>query len=277
MIAATLGRLPYRCPKCQDRFRHPHGRCPRCGYAVIVRELRADEMGGAAPGSDAAPVRLSDLEPVADEGRAPLGVPALDRILGGGAPRAYSVLCSGGEGLGKSTLLLEAACRSGLRALYATSEEDSPRIAARARRLDLPLGEVYSFRLSEGESLLRAVGEGGHDLVILDSVQTCGYGGEPPGHQQGSIALVRAVHDWAHRTGGIAFLVCHETKEGDAAGPRALAHAVDAVIGLGWPQKPEEDATEDERCLYVLKNRAGPAPMKARVVLTGQGFEEVET
>ena len=185
----------YFCSKCQERFRHPVGRCSRCGCGVIVRELR----DGPA---ELAPVPLSEVKVKAEEERATSGVRCLDALLGGGLPHGYSVLVSADGGLGKSTLLLEAACRSGLRSLYATSEEDSLKVAGRARRLELPVEHASSYRIERGEDLLSALERSVYDLAVLDSVQATSFMGAPPGHVQASLALVKALHDWATHTPG---------------------------------------------------------------------------
>lgn len=267
---------PFQCKKCHERYLHPRGRCAKCGYSIVERAPVSSKLDPRE-----SPVLLSDVELGPEEPRVSLGVSCLDWILGGGAVRGYSVLCSGGEGLGKSTLLLEATCRSGLRTLYATSEEETSRLAARAKRVRLPTDTARAFQVSDAAEVLRVLREDPYELLVLDSIQTCSFstpeGVWEAGNHFGQLALARAFHDWAHRTGGIVFLVCHETKEGDYAGPRALAHAVDATIGLGWPKDPEPDAEEDERCLFVIKNRAGAAPKKMRVCLRDTGFKEVTT
>lgn len=261
----------YMCAKCQEGFRAPVPVCHVCGHRVIIR---TPDGARTTAREERKPVSLAALELGPEEPRTLLGVPALDEVLGGGAVKGYSVLFAGGEGLGKSTLLLEAACRSGLRSLFLTSEEDEKRIGARRLRLGLP-GSCDALRIESGEEGLAAAA--GYELAILDSVQTTGFELCPPGHAQGSLALVRAFHDWALRSHAIVFLVCHETKEGDYAGPRALAHAVDCTLGLGWPKELEEDAFDDERLLFATKNRAGPAPKKVRVLLMSEGFQKVGT
>ena len=79
------------------------------------------------------------------------GIGELDRVLGGGLVAASAVLVGGDPGIGKSTLLLQAAAtlaRSGRRVLYVSGEEAADQIRLRARRLGL------------GSAPMRA---GGHD------------------------------------------------------------------------------------------------------------------
>src|SRR5207244_494586 len=142
------------------------------------------------------------------------GLPWLDGVLGGGFYGGSVVLLHGPPGAGKSTLALQAA--AGVAgSVYASAEEDAARVADRAVRL----------RLRRDLLLLEARGAAGalaacHDapLIVLDSLQALA------GH---AVASAAAALDHARRTGACVVLVCHETKAGQHAGPRAIEHLVD--------------------------------------------------
>ena len=81
---------------------------------------------------------LATLEP--EPPRTLSGVNELDRTLGGGLVKASAILVGGDPGIGKSTLLLQAAARfarNGLKVLYVSGEESAAQIQMRARRLGL--------------------------------------------------------------------------------------------------------------------------------------------
>ncbi len=64
----------------------------------------------------------------------------LDRVLGGGLVKASALLVGGDPGIGKSTLLLQAAARfarNGLKVIYISGEESTAQVQMRARRLGL--------------------------------------------------------------------------------------------------------------------------------------------
>lgn len=179
----------------------------------------------------------------------PSGLPWLDAVLGGGFHRASVVLLHGPPGAGKSTLALQAA--AGVRgAAYCSAEEDAGRVADRAIRLRLRRDLVLIEARSAAEALAAC---GDAPLVVLDSLQA--LGGRP-------LAAAQACVDHARRTSACVVLVCHETKAGQHAGPRAVEHLVDASLRLG----------RDPRELVAHKNRHGPAGEPVALVMGPRGL-----
>src|SRR5438874_4562832 len=112
------------------------GRCPECGeWNSYVEEAPAP-----APSAGAASARpLSGIETRSDD-RVSTGLPGLDRVLGGGLVAGSVVLLGGEPGVGKSTLLLQAArgIAAGSReVLYAAGEESAGQVRLRADRLGI--------------------------------------------------------------------------------------------------------------------------------------------
>lgn len=177
------------------------------------------------------------------------GLAWLDGVLGGGFVPGSVVMVHGPPGAGKSTLALMAA--AGVPgSLYCSAEEDAGRVADRAVRLGLRRDLALAEARSAAEALAQADGA---PLVVLDSLQA--LGGRP-------LQAAQAALDHARRTGACVVLVCHETKAGDHAGPRALEHLVDASLRLG----------RSPRALVANKNRHGPAGDEVPLAMTRLGL-----
>ena len=115
------------------------GRCPDCGAwdtlesftveASPVELAVSGTAGGASwhpAGSDQAgggAVRIDQVESL-EVPRREIGLSEFDRVLGGGLVSGAAILLGGEPGVGKSTLLLQAAARlaaGGTRILYVSS------------------------------------------------------------------------------------------------------------------------------------------------------------
>jgi DNA repair protein RadA/Sms len=97
-------------------------------------------------------------------------------VLGGGIVPGSAVLVGGDPGIGKSTILLQAAARiaaSGRRTLYVSGEEAVEQVRLRAARLglsDSPMGLAAATSLRDIAAGLE--GEGEAAVVVMDSIQT---------------------------------------------------------------------------------------------------------
>ncbi|MEZ4650135.1 MAG: DNA repair protein RadA [Candidatus Eisenbacteria bacterium] len=200
-------------------------------------------------------LRLEDV-PLNAVPRLETGIHELDRILGGGLVPGAVVLVGGDPGIGKSTLLLQAAGRlvaKGVSALYVTGEESAGQIRLRAERLrDVPPGLLVHTETNL-EEVGQAVEEIRPRVLVVDSIQTAflpGVASAP-----GSVTQVResalALIDLAKRRGISVLLVGHVTKEGAIAGPKTLEHMVDAVVYM------EGERYQHYRILRSVKNRFG--------------------
>jgi DNA repair protein RadA/Sms len=131
----------YVCQACGDSFLRWEGQCRACGawntlVETLVREASSAAHRRSPPASNSAPVPLANLSQ-ADVARIPVGIGELDRVLGGGLVPGSLVLVGGEPGIGKSTLLLQAAAglsRAGS-VMYATGEESGAQVRLRAARL----------------------------------------------------------------------------------------------------------------------------------------------
>ncbi len=203
------------------------------------------------------------FEGLASDGPPPprhvLGIEEFDRVLGGGLVSGSAVLVGGDPGIGKSTLMLQAAAalaRSGEEVAYVSGEESVEQIRLRARRLALTDAPVLLAAASGlGDILAGLERPPVPRLVVIDSIQTVFH--EQLDSAPGTVGQLRAVADelvrWAKRRGAAIVLVGHVTKDGQIAGPRVLEHLVDAVLYF------EGERGHQFRILRAVKNRFGAA------------------
>jgi DNA repair protein RadA/Sms len=255
------------CQRCAESFLRWEGQCRACGewnslVETIVREpSRAERQLGHAT-AVAEPARLAHIAE-ADLPRLSLGIGELDRVLGGGLVPGSLVLLGGEPGIGKSTLLLQAA--AGLArgtagaggVLYASGEESPGQIRLRAARLGLlggPSGEgIHVLAEHDVGRIVEVARSSRPALVIVDSIQTATV--EELDGAAGSVGQVREsalrLMDLAKGDGIAVVLVGHVTKDGSIAGPKTLEHLVDAVVSL------EGERHAAMRLLRAAKNRFG--------------------
>jgi DNA repair protein RadA/Sms len=233
------------------------GRCGDCGeFGTIVEEI--DQPLGASSPSDRPRAEAIGLDAVGEAAvaRMPVGIRELDRALGGGLVAGSLVLLGGEPGIGKSTLLLQAAnalASSGAQVLYVCGEESPEQIGMRARRLGADSSRVTLLPELEMAAVEAAVRERAPGVLIVDSIQTA-FDAELAG-APGSVGQVRACTARLLRLAKdlrvTTLIVGHVTKDGAIAGPRVLEHMVDAVLYF------EGDRDHSFRVVRAVKNRFG--------------------
>ncbi len=280
----------YVCQTCGEAFLRWEGQCRACGawnalVETIVHEPSASERAkvrartsGAAGSTAATP--LADIG-ATDVPRLLVGIAELDRVLGGGLVTGSLVLLGGEPGIGKSTLLLQAA--AGVAAgpageagvLYATGEESAGQVrlrAGRLRLLDGPAGRRISVVAESGVDRITELARTSRPaLVVVDSVQTATV--DDLDGPAGSVGQVREatlrLMDLAKGEGIAVVLVGHVTKEGSIAGPKTLEHLVDAVLNL------EGERYAALRVLRATKNRFGSTDEVGVFEMAEHGMREV--
>jgi DNA repair protein RadA/Sms len=201
------------------------------------------------------------------------GIGELDRVLGGGLVAGSVTLIGGDPGIGKSTLLLQAAAAlpGDATALYVTGEESLRQVASRAQRLGVAERELQLLAETSVEALMAQAGRIAPSVIIVDSIQTV-YS-EDLQSAPGSVAQLREsaarLVRFAKNTGTAVLLVGHVTKDGAIAGPRVLEHMVDTVLYF------ESDAASRFRVIRTRKNRFGTANEIGVFAMTGEGLREV--
>lgn len=203
------------------------------------------------------------------------GIGELDRVLGGGLVPGAVVLVGGDPGVGKSTLLLQAAAalaRQGLRVLYISGEESIGQLGDRGRRLQADAPGLSLAAETSLDAILEHVASLKPGCVVVDSVQTTWSPAlESPA---GSLSQVREVAgrllEVAKRQEMSVWLIGHVTKEGNLAGPKALEHIVDTVVYF------EGDRHQAFRILRASKNRFGPTDEVGVFEMRSEGLAPVE-
>lgn len=271
---ARGARASHVCQACGAAHGKWAGRCDACGaWNTLVEEARAAAPGGAGGGRRLA---LGDLaEETPPVARLSSGIAELDRVLGGGLVPGSAVLIGGDPGIGKSTLLLQAAARvarSGASAIYVSGEESDAQIRLRARRLGLAGAPVaLAVSTSVGDVAATVDAPGAAQVLVIDSIQTMHTGGleSAPGTVGQVRASAQELIRAAKRRGTALLLVGHVTKDGQIAGPRVLEHMVDAVLYF------EGERGHPFRILRAVKNRFGATDEIGVFAMTGRGLEEV--
>jgi DNA repair protein RadA/Sms len=257
------------CQSCGDAFLRWEGQCRSCGtwnslVETVVREPTRPVRGPArrdGPGGANAPTPLASVvEPAIP--RLSVGIAEFDRVLGGGLVPGSVVLVGGEPGIGKSTLLLQAAAgvvadAAGRTALYATGEESAAQVRLRASRLGLldgPAGSAVRVIAERDVGLIAEAARAERPaIVVVDSIQSSTV--DDLDGPAGSVGQVREsalrLMELAKGEGIAVLLVGHVTREGSIAGPKTLEHLVDAVLNL------EGERYATLRLLRAAKNRFG--------------------
>ncbi len=275
------------CQSCGASFVRWEGQCRDCEswnslVETVVREPgRSARVADRRPlGGEAVPIGLARIADV-DLPRMSLGIVELDRVLGGGLVPGSVVLLGGEPGIGKSTLLLQAAAGlsrgpgGGTNVLYATGEESPGQVRLRAARLGLLSGPsaegVQVLAEHDIGRIVEAARNGRHGLLVVDSVQTATVA-ELDG-AAGSVGQVREstlrLMELAKGEGIAVILAGHVTKDGSIAGPKTLEHLVDAVVSL------EGERYAPLRLLRATKNRFGSTDEVGVFTMAETGLLEV--
>src|SRR5450756_1746086 len=258
----TSGPRPARpgftCTECGWTASKWAGRCGECqAWGTVVEDtgpVAGPRTVATAP--QRGPARSIMSIDVENARARPTGVGELDRVLGGGLVPGAVVLLAGEPGVGKSTLLLEAAARFATPetpALLVTGEESAAQVRLRAARTGALAPALYLAAETDLAAVLAHVDAVQPGLLVVDSVQTLAAGDVDGA--AGGITQVRAVAATlialAKQRGLSAILVGHVTKDGGIAGPRLLEHVVDVVLQF------EGERHSTLRLVRAVKNRYG--------------------
>jgi DNA repair protein RadA/Sms len=270
----------YVCQACGSAQGRWQGQCPDCsewnslvedaGAVVTPFAARHNLRGG---GRAIALVGLDAEVPL--PARMPTGIAELDRALGGGLVAGSATLIGGDPGIGKSTLLLQAAAKIALHGpgvAYVSGEEAADQVRLRARRLGLGNAPLRLAAATSVRDILTTLGQSAPPaLLVIDSIQTMHSDlieGAP-----GTVSQVRAsAHElirYAKETGAAVVLVGHVTKDGSIAGPRVLEHMVDTVLSF------EGERSHQYRILRAMKNRFGGTDEIGVFAMAEEGLTEV--
>lgn len=261
------------CSQCGSESRKWMGRCPACGAWNSMVEESVRKPANVRERTGSPPIRLMDVSPE-DAARASTGIGELDRVLGGGVVAGSLILIGGDPGIGKSTLLLQAAgalARDGRRVLYVSGEESARQVAMRAARLGVRSEHLFILPETDLGVVIERIEALDPSFVVVDSIQTIYNPELSPA--PGSVSQVRdcaaAFMEQAKTRDRSVFLVGHVTKSGALAGPRVLEHMVDTVLYF------EGDADHAYRVLRTVKNRFGSTNEIGLFEMREEGMAEV--
>ena len=265
------------CQSCGNESQKWLGRCPDCGaWNSFVEEkvtAAADRRGSVPAMGGGTSRRYEDVDMLVVD-RLSSGVSEFDRVLGGGIVPGSLVLLGGEPGIGKSTLLLQAAAHLAANVgpvLYCSGEESEHQIKLRGERLGVCRGPLYLLAETCVERLVEEVDRIKPSLLIVDSIQTV-FSLKMPS-APGSVGQVRqAATDLLFLAKGKnlpTILVGHVTKDGSLAGPKVLEHVVDTVLYFEGAQH------HAHRIVRAVKNRFGAASELGVFEMTGSGLKPV--
>ncbi|MFW6147776.1 MAG: DNA repair protein RadA [Thermodesulfobacteriota bacterium] len=266
----------FTCQNCGYQAPKWLGRCPECGtWNSLVEEVFEPSEKSRSSGGNLqnAPQRMDTIS-LDEQIRYKTGLSEFDRTLGGGLVPGSLVLIGGDPGIGKSTLILQAAQRlaqEGHRTLYISGEESTQQIKLRAQRLSAESPEIYLLCGTCLEDMMDQFDGLAPRIIVIDSIQTIYT--ETLASAPGSIAQVREVTsklmNVAKGSGKSLFIIGHVTKQGAIAGPKVLEHLVDTVLYF------EGDGSHNYRILRSVKNRFGPTNEIGAFEMTDQGLQEL--
>ncbi|MDB5724156.1 MAG: repair protein RadA [Novosphingobium sp.] len=268
----------YACQACGSVSHRWQGQCDDCAeWNTLVEE--APETVFSAKHHLSSGGRGIKFEPLDAPSerlvRRSTGIAEFDRALGGGLVPGSAILMGGDPGIGKSTLLLQAAAqiaKAGGDVVYISGEEAAGQVRLRADRLGLAGAPIRFAAATSVRDILTTLGSmPAPALLVIDSIQTMhsdSIEGAP-----GTVSQVRGcafeLIRFTKESGVALVLVGHVTKDGSIAGPRVLEHMVDVVMAF------EGERSHQYRILRSLKNRFGPVDEIGVFAMAGAGLEEV--
>lgn len=266
----------YRCSSCGHEEPKWLGRCPDCGEWNTLIETAVGSMktGRNAAEKNLIPqsLPLSAIDP--QEGSwIKSGITELDRVLGGGIMRRSAVLVGGEPGIGKSTLLLQAASTADTkgRIVYVSGEESAGQIKMRANRLGISGEQIEIVCSGNLDDIMTILNASKPVIIMIDSVQTL-YTSEA-GLIPGTVNQLKfcsfELINWAKEHDAALFLAAHVTKDGVIAGPKTLEHMVDTVLYF-------EQNDGGSRFLRAAKNRFGSVDEIGIFTMSEKGLQMVE-
>lgn len=265
-------KTKFVCGECGHETGKWFGRCPSCGsWNTLVETAVTEAPKRSAMSSGSGAVRLSTVDG-REAARTKTGIGELDRVLGGGIVAGSVILIGGDPGIGKSTLLLQAASNllSSAQVLYVSGEESKAQIKLRAERCGVS-GDLLVMTETSVAAIENEVERTKPAFLVIDSIQT--MVSTDVASAAGSVTQIRevtaALTRIAKTNGCAVFIVGHVTKEGAIAGPRLLEHMVDTVLYF------EGDRHDAFRLLRAVKNRFGSTNEIGIFEMRGDGMAEV--
>lgn len=260
----------YACSNCGNDFLKWSGKCEACGAWNSLKEVKNQTVSKKSV-EEAEAIDISQVKVEKDE-RILSGLSEFDAVLGGGIVKGSVNLVGGNPGIGKSTLVWQAALLSGKKVAYIAAEESPMQIKLRSERIRESAEDIFIIPEPEINSSLKAVEKLNPDLVVVDSIQTI-FDSDYPSMAGGMLQVKQCalkIVNFAKRSNKAFIIIGHVTKEGEVAGPKTLEHLVDGVFYL------EGEKNSKERFFRSAKNRFGAAEGLGVFKMTAKGLESEE-
>ena len=266
------------CIECGGETSKWSGKCPHCGAWNSLRETtkvvgskKRKTHTNLAPSNKV--IKLNNIN-TTQKMRLKTGIGEFDGTLGGGIVPGMVVLIGGEPGIGKSTLMLQAAneiAKSGKKVLYVSGEESEEQIGLRGKRLGCEAENLFLLCTTAVDDVFKGVTEIEPDLVVVDSIQSVYT--DAIDNAPGSITQLRectAVFTRLAKQNNIPFfLIGHVTKDGAVAGPKIIEHMVDTVLYF------EGEQQKQFKILRATKNRFGSTNEIGIFQMNRDGLSEV--
>lgn len=266
-------RLQYICSNCGYSSLKWLGKCPECeSWNSFSEELVENKKPTAKQIKNSPAVNLISSITSFEEERIKTGIKEFDRVLGGGLIPGSVVLLGGDPGIGKSTLVMQAAAKINNKVLYVSGEESAKQIKLRATRLNVESDKLFIINETDLNSIIISIRNEEPAVVIIDSIQTM-YRNELD-NSPGTVTQIREctslLMEEAKKKHFAVIIIGHVTKEGTIAGPKILEHIVDTVIQF------EGEMNYVYRILRAQKNRFGSTNEIGIFEMHEKGLVEVQ-
>ncbi len=274
MMPSKKTKTAYFCSQCGAQHPRWQGQCKECGaWNALIEERVPDKRKAAGKGAavDTRTIAQIEGEPLTGHQS---GIAEFDRVLGGSLLPGQTVLLGGDPGIGKSTLMLQAAeaySRQNLPVLYVTGEESMSQIKLRSNRLKVKGERITVVTVTTLDDIIELTRSCDFAVVLIDSIQTVvsSQFDSPPGTVAQIRECANSLIGEAKAKGFALFLIGHVTKEGMVAGPKVLEHMVDTVVYF------EGDSSHLYRMLRAAKNRFGSVAEIGLFEMGSDGLTEV--
>ncbi len=277
----TRNKIAYVCTECGYDSPKWQGQCI-CGEwnTMVEHKVSTKKERAMIPSSShsngiiSSPIKLNEVGEN-NHDRLDTGIGELNRVLGGGIVKGSLILISGEPGIGKSTIIMQAAhnlSKNEGNVVYVSGEESAEQIKMRANRICGELSEkLYVYSETNLDNIIKECDALSPTLLIIDSIQTL-YS-DMVDSVAGSIAQVRTCGNllmkYAKTSGVPILIVAHVTKTGDLAGPKVVEHLVDCVLNFTGERDKEV------RIIRVFKNRFGTTSEIGAFTMQEEGLVEI--
>lgn len=269
----SKNRIKYVCSNCGYESLRWIGKCPSCdSWNTFTEELIEEKKSSIKKNVDTSRITKLNTLQIESEKRIITNIEEFDRVLGGGLMPGSIVLIGGDPGIGKSTLVMQAASKINDDVLYVTGEESANQISLRAKRLNVVNNKISLMTETDLDLILSAIENTKPKVVIVDSIQTT-YKSDFD-NAPGTITQIREctveLMQLAKKSHCAILIVGHVTKEGMIAGPKVLEHIVDTVLQF------EGERSYSYRVLRAQKNRFGSTNEIGIFEMHDDGLHEVK-